>query len=234
MSRIVDALVDRGLVTRVADPRDRRSVRIAATAEGIHLLEAGRERRVHALIAPPRPARRFRAPRARPRRRDPGAGGALTRSALASFAQRNDTRRASGEDLLMHWMLMPLRRYAEFSGRSRRKEYWMFVLLNVLISVVRRPRLPGRLLCRHEPDRDGHLSDAGRLARLPVQPRRRHPRPRGDDPAAARHRPVGLEHPVGPGAAVRRLLLLVYYISDGTPGPNRFGAGPQGRRRAGA
>ena len=32
-------------------------------------------------------------------------------------------------------MLMPLRRYAEFSGRSRRKEYWMFVLLNALISV---------------------------------------------------------------------------------------------------
>jgi len=50
MSRIVDALVDRGLITRVVDPRDRRSVRIAATADGTHLLEAGRERRVHALI----------------------------------------------------------------------------------------------------------------------------------------------------------------------------------------
>jgi len=50
MSRIVDALVDRGLITRVTDPRDRRSVRIAATAEGAHLLDAGRERRVRALI----------------------------------------------------------------------------------------------------------------------------------------------------------------------------------------
>ena len=28
----------------------------------------------------------------------------------------------------MEWMLMPLRRYADFSGRSRRKEYWMFTL----------------------------------------------------------------------------------------------------------
>lgn len=28
----------------------------------------------------------------------------------------------------MDWMLMPLRRYADFSGRSRRKEYWMFAL----------------------------------------------------------------------------------------------------------
>ncbi len=26
----------------------------------------------------------------------------------------------------MHWMLMPVKRYAEFSGRSRRMEYWMF------------------------------------------------------------------------------------------------------------
>ena len=34
----------------------------------------------------------------------------------------------------MNWMLMPLRRYAEFSGRSRRMEYWMFALLNIVIA----------------------------------------------------------------------------------------------------
>ena len=28
----------------------------------------------------------------------------------------------------MEWMLLPLRRYAEFSGRSRRMEFWMFQL----------------------------------------------------------------------------------------------------------
>jgi uncharacterized membrane protein YhaH (DUF805 family) len=28
----------------------------------------------------------------------------------------------------MHWMLMPLRRYADFSGRSRRMEFWMWQL----------------------------------------------------------------------------------------------------------
>jgi DNA-binding MarR family transcriptional regulator len=43
-------LVGRGLVTRVADPRDRRSVRIAATADGMQLLKAGSERRVRALM----------------------------------------------------------------------------------------------------------------------------------------------------------------------------------------
>lgn len=36
----------------------------------------------------------------------------------------------------MEWILMPLRRYAEFSGRSRRKEYWMFILGVVLLYVV--------------------------------------------------------------------------------------------------
>ena len=36
----------------------------------------------------------------------------------------------------MEWMLMPLRRYAEFSGRSRRMEYWMFALLNVIVMFV--------------------------------------------------------------------------------------------------
>src|SRR5688572_20469100 len=42
--------------------------------------------------------------------------------------------------MIMEWMLLPLRRYAEFSGRSRRKEYWMFtlgmVLLGILMSVL--------------------------------------------------------------------------------------------------
>lgn len=37
---------------------------------------------------------------------------------------------------MLEWMLMPLRRYAEFSGRSRRKEYWMFILLNMIVYVV--------------------------------------------------------------------------------------------------
>ncbi len=33
----------------------------------------------------------------------------------------------------MEWMLMPLKRYADFSGRSRRMEYWMFQVFNVLV-----------------------------------------------------------------------------------------------------
>lgn len=36
----------------------------------------------------------------------------------------------------MEWATLPLKRYAEFTGRSRRKEYWMFVLLCVGIAIV--------------------------------------------------------------------------------------------------
>ena len=36
----------------------------------------------------------------------------------------------------MNWMLMPLKRYAEFSGRSRRMEYWMFQLFLVLVYIA--------------------------------------------------------------------------------------------------
>ena len=36
----------------------------------------------------------------------------------------------------MEWMLLPLKRYAEFSGRSRRKEFWMWVLFTVIVSIV--------------------------------------------------------------------------------------------------
>ncbi|MDH7974809.1 DUF805 domain-containing protein [Sphingomonas sp. AR_OL41] len=36
----------------------------------------------------------------------------------------------------MEWMLMPLKRYAQFSGRSRRKEYWMYFLFIIIALVV--------------------------------------------------------------------------------------------------
>jgi DNA-binding MarR family transcriptional regulator len=50
MSRIVDFLVRERLVTRDLAPDDRRSVRIAATDKGRRLMEAGRDRRIRALI----------------------------------------------------------------------------------------------------------------------------------------------------------------------------------------
>jgi uncharacterized membrane protein YhaH (DUF805 family) len=36
----------------------------------------------------------------------------------------------------MNWYLQALKKYADFSGRARRREYWGFVLFNIIISVV--------------------------------------------------------------------------------------------------
>lgn len=36
----------------------------------------------------------------------------------------------------MNWYLAVLKKYAVFSGRARRKEYWMFVLLNMIFCII--------------------------------------------------------------------------------------------------
>ncbi|WP_101759017.1 DUF805 domain-containing protein [Oceanicoccus sp. KOV_DT_Chl] len=36
----------------------------------------------------------------------------------------------------MNWYLEVLKKYAQFSGRARRKEYWNFVLFNLIFSIV--------------------------------------------------------------------------------------------------
>lgn len=36
----------------------------------------------------------------------------------------------------MHWYLDVLKKYAVFSGRARRMEYWMFALINFVITIV--------------------------------------------------------------------------------------------------
>ncbi len=36
----------------------------------------------------------------------------------------------------MEWMILPLKRYVQFSGRSRRKEFWMWVLFIILATIV--------------------------------------------------------------------------------------------------
>ncbi len=36
----------------------------------------------------------------------------------------------------MNWYLTVLKKYAVFSGRARRKEYWMFMLFNLIIGLI--------------------------------------------------------------------------------------------------
>ncbi|WP_353228408.1 DUF805 domain-containing protein [Novosphingobium sp.] len=37
---------------------------------------------------------------------------------------------------MLSWMIMPYRRFADFGGRSRRREYWSFMLFYWLVFVV--------------------------------------------------------------------------------------------------
>jgi uncharacterized membrane protein YhaH (DUF805 family) len=127
----------------------------------------------------------------------------------------------------MHWMLMPLRRYADFAGRSRRKEYWMFALLNALISIfVGLVFLVGYYADMSQTEMDTYLmpvvyaaclySLAAIIPGIAVTIRRLH-----DTDRSGWNILWGLVPLIG------ALLLLVYYVSDGTPGPNRFGPDPK-------
>lgn len=36
----------------------------------------------------------------------------------------------------MDWMILPLKRYADFNGRSTRREFWMWVLFLIIVTTV--------------------------------------------------------------------------------------------------
>jgi uncharacterized membrane protein YhaH (DUF805 family) len=127
----------------------------------------------------------------------------------------------------MDWMLMPLRRYAEFSGRSRRKEYWMFCLLNVLIGVfVGLVFVIGYYADMSQTQMTtwlepilylaGLVSLAFLVPGIAVTFRRLH-----DTDRSAWNILWGLVPFIG------GFVLLYFYISDGTEGPNRFGPDPK-------
>jgi uncharacterized membrane protein YhaH (DUF805 family) len=133
----------------------------------------------------------------------------------------------------MHWMIMPFKRYADFSGRSQRKEYWMFILLNWIII------LPLFLFIGIQGDAADKAKDQAASS----------------GPAVEIGVAVLLIYFVAiivpsVAVAVRRfhdqdksgwffLLTLIPYVGsfimlgfmvvDGTPGPNRYGPDPKGR-----
>lgn len=50
--------------------------------------------------------------------------------------QSSYTARTAHDVSGLAWMIEPFRRYADFNGRSRRMEYWMFALLNLVVYIV--------------------------------------------------------------------------------------------------
>jgi uncharacterized membrane protein YhaH (DUF805 family) len=114
-----------------------------------------------------------------------------------------------------------LSQYVGFGGRARRAEYWWFVLFSVLIGVVTSilDVALGTDFEGSSPSR-GLLSLIANLAlflpSLAVAVRRLH-----DTDRSGWWVLIGLIPLVGV------IVLLVFFVQDGTPGPNRFGPSPK-------
>ena len=113
----------------------------------------------------------------------------------------------------MNYYIECWKKYVEFSGRARRKEYWMFVLFNLIASIVAGV-IDGLLGTRMI----GSLySLAVLLPGLAVCARRLHDTDRS-----------GWWMLIALIPAVGIIVLLVFMCLDSTPGENRFGANPKG------
>ena len=128
----------------------------------------------------------------------------------------------------MEWMILPLKRYADFQGRSRRKEYWMFSLGVTLVIVV--IGLLGFTLGATGDGGSGigPLFGGGALIvlgilylgilipALAVQVRRFHDQDKSGWLVLLNFIPY-----------LGALVVLVFMLLEGTRGPNRFGADPK-------
>lgn len=126
---------------------------------------------------------------------------------------------------MLDWMLMPLRRYADFSGRSRRKEYWMFTL-GVVIATLVLAIVEGVLgLSGMVAGVYGPISTLFFLGlivpSIAVQVRRMH-----DLDKSGWWVLIALIPFIG------SIVLLVFMCLEGTRGENRFGSDPKGATSA--
>ena len=124
----------------------------------------------------------------------------------------------------MNWMFVPFARYADFSGRSRRKEFWMFQLLNLLVICALVVLLTTSGVSREEWT-PAQMIPVGLFAlwllgtlvpNLALQVRRFH-----DQDKSGWFVLLGLIPYIG------SLILLIFMLIDGTRGSNRFGNDPK-------
>jgi uncharacterized membrane protein YhaH (DUF805 family) len=119
----------------------------------------------------------------------------------------------------MEWVTEALKKYAVFSGRSRRTEYWYFVLFVVLISIVL-SLIDALIGTSNSSMGGGLLSGIFGLATLvpsiAVSVRRLHDIDR-----------TGWWVLIGLVPLIGWLVLLVFHVQDSTPGTNRYGSNPK-------
>lgn len=115
------------------------------------------------------------------------------------------------EGVLVEWYLGVWRKYATFTGRARRKEYWMFFLFNMLAGWVL-VFVDSALGTTDNPGNGslyGLYSLAVLLPSLAVAVRRMHD---------TNHSGWWILFPV---------VNFVFAVTEGTTGPNRFGVDPK-------
>ena len=119
----------------------------------------------------------------------------------------------------MSWFFAALRKYAVFGGRSRRKEYWYFVLFSSIITVLL--FIVDGAIGTSDSSLDlGLLSGIFSLAILipsiAVSVRRLHDIDR-----------TGWWFLISFVPLIGTIVLLVFAVQDGTPGTNRYGSNPK-------
>ncbi|WP_308637964.1 DUF805 domain-containing protein [Paenibacillus silvisoli] len=112
----------------------------------------------------------------------------------------------------MDWYLKVLNNYVGFDGRARRKEYWMFVLFNILISFVL--SLLARLLGMSW--LSSIYSLAVLLPSIAVSVRRLHDTGRSGWWFLINFIPI-----------IGFIVFLVFMCLEGDPGMNRYGPNPK-------
>ena len=118
----------------------------------------------------------------------------------------------------MSWYLAVLKKYAVFNGRARRKEYWMFYLVNVLIIIglILLDDLLGLPQAADIGPLGGLYLVLVLLPAIAVGVRRLHDTGRSGWWLLLSIVPI-----IGP------LVLLVFNVQDSAPGDNRYGANPK-------
>lgn len=118
----------------------------------------------------------------------------------------------------MNYFLKALRQYADFSGRARRMEYWMFVLFNLIFAIV--AAVLDTLIGFASEGGFGVISSLYSLAMiipgLAVSVRRLH-----DVGKSGWMILIALIPLIG------SIWLLVLYFTDSQPGANQYGPNPK-------
>lgn len=112
----------------------------------------------------------------------------------------------------MEWYFAVVKNYAGFSGRARRREYWMFALINLIIGIL----LTGVGRALGTSVLSTIYSLALLIPGLAVGARRLH-----DTNRSGWLLLLGLIPFIG------WLVLIIFLVQDGTRGDNRFGPDPK-------